>query len=269
MIVNVHLRDNDQRRLTESVERKIGESQENIEDEWEAVQTFLFELKPVEVNWAKMTSCMQKTGESVAEFEERFRQTWTEHAGVNNNSEDLSKDTSMPLKTAFVNGLKPEISHALKIKYDDWDSTGTTFIQIVEWSAKIERTQAVKLRALQSKTFVQQEDNRLMDSMCMQTRKVSTPYRREKAYTETSTIEAEDDVLEDSAANQVIKERARPMSNENPTSDSLVQSDERLSLAIHNAKNQVLIPPKGAHGVPAFQRMSRDIQCLDCTALAT
>ncbi|KAL0158548.1 hypothetical protein M9458_046624, partial [Cirrhinus mrigala] len=153
MIVNVNLRDNDQKRLTESAERKIGESQENIEDGWEAVQTFLFELKPVEVNWGKITSCMQKTGESVAEFEERFMQTWTEHAGVNNNSEDLSKDTSMPLKATFVNGLKPEISQVLKMKYDDWDSIKTTFIQIVEWSAKIERTQDVKLRALQSKTF--------------------------------------------------------------------------------------------------------------------
>ncbi|KAL0149698.1 hypothetical protein M9458_054981 [Cirrhinus mrigala] len=153
MIVNVNLRDNDQKRLTESVERKIGESQENIEDGWEVVQTFLFELKPVEVNWAKITSCMHKAGESVAEFEEHFRQTWTEHAGVNNNSEDLSKDTSMPLKATFVNGLKPEISQALKIKYDDWDSIGTTFIQIVEWSAKIEKTQDVQLRALQSKTL--------------------------------------------------------------------------------------------------------------------
>ncbi|KAI2653181.1 Gag polyprotein [Labeo rohita] len=153
MIVNVNLRDNDQKRLTESAERKIGESQENIEDGWEAVQTFLFELKPVEVNWAKITSCMQKTRESVAEFEERFRQTWMEHAGVNNNSEDLSKDTSMPLKATFVNGLKPEISEALKIKYDDWNSIATTFIQIVEWSAKTERTQDVKLRALQSKTL--------------------------------------------------------------------------------------------------------------------
>ncbi|RXN16470.1 zinc finger-like gene 1 protein [Labeo rohita] len=153
MIVNVNLRDNDQKRLTESAERKIGDSQVNIEDGWEAVQTFLFELKPVEVNWGKMTSCMQKTGESVAEFEERFMQTWTEHAGVNNNSEDLSKDTSMPLKATFVNGLKPEISQALKMKYDDWDSIGTTFIQIFEWSAKIERTQDVKLRALQSKTL--------------------------------------------------------------------------------------------------------------------
>ncbi|RXN37963.1 zinc finger-like gene 1 protein [Labeo rohita] len=185
MIVNVNLRDNDQKRLTESVERKIGESQENIEDGWEAVQTFLFELKPVEVNWAKITSCMQKTGESVAEFEERFRQTLMEHAGVNNNSEDLNKDTSMPLKATFVNGLKPEISEALKIKYDDWDSIATTFIQIVEWSAKIERAQDVKLRALQSKTLY---NNR------------TTGYEK---------------------------------------------------------------------GVPAFQRMCKDIQRLDCTALAT
>ncbi|RXN12208.1 zinc finger-like gene 1 protein [Labeo rohita] len=185
MIVNVNLRDNAQKRLTESVERKIGESQENIEDGWEAVQTFLFELKPVEGNWAKITSCMQKTGESVAEFEERFRQTWMEHAGVNNNSEDLNKDTSMPLKATFVNGLKPEISEALKIKYDDWDSIATTFIQIVEWSAKIERAQDVKLRALQSKTLY---NNR------------TTGYEK---------------------------------------------------------------------GVPAFQRMCKDIQRLDCTALAT
>lgn len=150
MIVNVTLRDSDQKRLTESVERRIGESQENTEDGWEAVQTFLFELKPAEVNWARITSCMQKTEESVAEFEERFRQIWMEHSGLN-ESEELDKDTGMPLKTAFVNGLKPEISKDLKIRYDDWDSIGTAFIQIVEWSAKLERTHDVKLRALRSK----------------------------------------------------------------------------------------------------------------------
>ncbi|XP_077088307.1 uncharacterized protein LOC143740122 [Siphateles boraxobius] len=152
MIANVNLRDNDQKRLTESVENRIGEFQENIEAGWEAVRTFLFELKPAEVNWARITSCMQKTGESVAEFDERFRQIWLEHAGLN-DSEDLDKDTSMPLKTAFVNGLKPEVSKALKIKYDDLDSIGTSFNQIVEWSAKIERTHEVKLRALRSKTM--------------------------------------------------------------------------------------------------------------------
>jgi len=39
---------------------------------WEAVRTFLFELKPAEVNWARITSCMQKTGES-AESPEHFQ----------------------------------------------------------------------------------------------------------------------------------------------------------------------------------------------------
>ncbi|KAI2667402.1 Gag polyprotein [Labeo rohita] len=307
MIVNVNLRDNDQKRLTESVERKIGESQENIEDGWEAVQTFLFELKPVEVNWAKITSCMQKTGESVAEFEERFRQTWMEHAGVNNNSEDL-KDTSMPLKATFVNGLKPEISEALKIKYDDWDSTATTFIQIVEWSAKIERAQDVKLRALQSKTLYnnrttgyEKAAGKLKNLSLQHQLATSHPkayglhvyvnktsedtIEKGKAYTETSTTEAKDDVLEGSAAKQAVKERgphtaalrqlklhrqqdSQPMSSENPTSDSLVQTDERLSLAVHNAKNHVLTPPKRDHGVPAFQRMCKDIQRFDCTALS-
>lgn len=152
MILNVTLRDSDQKRLTESVERRIGESQENIEDGWEAIKNFLFELKPAEVNWARITSCMQKTGESVAEFEERFRHIWTEHSGLN-TSEDLDKDTGIPLKTAFVNGLNPEISKDLKIRYDDWDSTVTTFIQIVEWSAKLERAQDVRLRSLQSESL--------------------------------------------------------------------------------------------------------------------
>ncbi|KAI2666927.1 Transposon Tf2-6 polyprotein [Labeo rohita] len=137
-----------------------------------------------------------------------------------------------------------------------------------------------------------------------------------KAYTETSTTEAKDDVLEGSAAKQAVKERGphtaalrqlklhrqqnskqmqnkerkdvsslieigvelqdenqcsegnhkeatrilcpfehvqgQPMSNENPTSDSLVQTDERPW-----------------YGVPAFQRMCKDIQRFDCTALAT
>lgn len=149
MILNVNLRDTDQQRLTNSVESKVGESQENIKAGWEAIQTFLTNLKPAEVNWGKITSCMQKTGENIGEYEERFRQIWLEHAGLNDN-EDLDKDTSMPLKTAFTNGLKPEISKTLRVRYDDWDSVGTAFNQIVEWAAKIERTQEFKLRALQT-----------------------------------------------------------------------------------------------------------------------
>ncbi|CAM4671124.1 unnamed protein product [Leuciscus chuanchicus] len=96
MIVNVNLKDNDRKRLTERAENRVGESQENIEAGLEAERTLLFELKPAEVNWARITSCMQKTGESVAEFEERFTQIWWEHAGLN-DSEDLHQDTSMPL----------------------------------------------------------------------------------------------------------------------------------------------------------------------------
>lgn len=145
------MRDSDQNRLTESVSIKVGESQENIEAGWEAVKTFLFEIKPAEINWGKITSCMQNTGESVTEFEDRFKQTWLEHAGLN-DSEDFNKDTGMPLKTAFVNALKPEISKALKMRYDDWDSIGVAFNQLVEWSTKIERTQDVQLRALQTKS---------------------------------------------------------------------------------------------------------------------
>ncbi|XP_036401338.1 uncharacterized protein LOC118789123 [Megalops cyprinoides] len=148
MILNVNLRDSDQNKLTESVETRAGESQDNVDAGWEAVRTFLYELKPAEVNWAKITSCTQKAGESVAEYEERFKQIWLEHAGLNND--DIGKDTGMPLKTSFVNGLKPELSKALKVRYDDWDGVGTAFNQVVEWSARIERTQDAKLRALQT-----------------------------------------------------------------------------------------------------------------------
>ncbi|XP_030634946.1 uncharacterized protein LOC115816119 [Chanos chanos] len=149
MILNLNLRDSDQKKLNESVETMVGESQDNIDTGWEAVRTFLCELKRAEINWAKITACMQKVGESVAEYEERFTQIWLEHAGLN-DGDDLSKDTGMPLKTAFMNGLKPEISKALKVRYDDWDGVGTAFNQVVDWSARIERTQDAKLRALQS-----------------------------------------------------------------------------------------------------------------------
>ncbi|XDV39244.1 hypothetical protein PO909_008508, partial [Leuciscus waleckii] len=216
MIVNVNLSDNDQKRLTESVENRVGESQENIEAGWVALQTFLFELKPAEVNWARITSCMQKTGESVAEFEERFTQIWLEHAGLN-DSEDLDKNTSMPLKTAFVNGLKPEVSKALKIQYDDWDSVGKSFNQIVEWSAKIERTHEVKLRALRSKTMSyhnktmwnehkENEDNRQSKTQ-RRCRYCNEEGHWHQLVTSHQTTDAKDDVLVEGAVIQAVKER--------------------------------------------------------------
>ncbi|KAK2865579.1 hypothetical protein Q7C36_001635 [Tachysurus vachellii] len=48
MILNVNLRDSDQKRLTRNVEARVGESQENIEAGWEAVKIFLFDLKPAD-----------------------------------------------------------------------------------------------------------------------------------------------------------------------------------------------------------------------------
>ncbi|KAK2821397.1 hypothetical protein Q7C36_020740 [Tachysurus vachellii] len=95
MILNVNLRDSDQKRLTGNVETRVGKSQENIEAGWEAVKTFL---------------------------QENFRQTWWEHTGLN-HSDALGKDTSMPLKTAFVNWLKPKSSKALKIRYSMMNGT--------------------------------------------------------------------------------------------------------------------------------------------------
>ncbi|KAL1256505.1 hypothetical protein QQF64_012050 [Cirrhinus molitorella] len=183
MIVNVNLRDNNQKRLTESVERKIGESQENIEEGWEAVQTFLLKLKPAEVNWSKITSCMQKTGESVVEFEERFRQTWLEYSVDSQAKTDSAKCCGAAGKL-----MNLSLQHQLATSHPKTDG----------------------LHVYANKTSE--------DTM-----------QKEKACTETSTTEAKDDVLVSSAAQQAVKER----------------------------------------GVPVFQKMSKDIQHLHCTALAT
>ncbi|KAK2816395.1 hypothetical protein Q7C36_022666 [Tachysurus vachellii] len=58
--------------------------------------------------------------DSSRNYEEHFQQTLLEHACLN-RSKDLDQYTSKLLKTAFVNGLKLEISKALKIRYDSWD----------------------------------------------------------------------------------------------------------------------------------------------------
>ncbi|KAL1247035.1 hypothetical protein QQF64_034471 [Cirrhinus molitorella] len=276
MVVNVSLRDNDQKRLTESVERKIGKSQENIEDGWEAVQTFLLKLKPAEVNWSKITSCMQKTEESVVEFEECFRQTWMEHSGVNEN-EDLDRDTGMPLKMAFINGLKPEISKALQIKYDDWDSVGTTFMQIVEWSAKMERTQEVNLRALQTKTLsynnrtpwyekgeYQRHSKAKTVGRCRHCNKeghwvrdwklknLSLQHQLETPHPKTDGVHV--------YANKISEDTMQKEEAYTETSTTEAKDDVLVSSAAQAVKER---------GVPVFQRMSKDIQNLDCTALAT
>lgn len=72
---------------------------------------------------SKIILCMQKTGEGAAKYEECFKLIWLKHVGLN-VSDDMSKDTGMPWKTATGNGLKPEISKYPNVCYDDWDGVG-------------------------------------------------------------------------------------------------------------------------------------------------
>lgn len=65
-----------------------------------------------EVKWAKMTFCKQKA----LERNDSVRFSWNLNDVI-----DIYMDTGVPLKTAFVNGLKGEVPKALKILQEDWD----------------------------------------------------------------------------------------------------------------------------------------------------
>lgn len=125
-----------------------------------------------------------------------------------------------------------------KVKaYTEVSTTEAKDNVLVEGTAK----QAVKERGAHTAALRQLEQDRQPDSKQMQ----NEVHKEEK----TSLMENGVELHEDDQCSENDHRKTglyfehvtgRPMPNENLTSDSLVQTNERLSLAVHNVKDKVL-----------------------------
>ncbi|XP_072349269.1 uncharacterized protein [Scyliorhinus torazame] len=126
--------------LRNEVEVALGDDLQNLEAGWLAVKNWLLKFRPPKTNWSKITSCIQKNNEDIQDFEERFLHTWMEYSGMTLDQENDTwvVSTLSPLKTAFIAGVKPEVSAALNLVLPAWATAGT-YRDIVDRCIQIDR----------------------------------------------------------------------------------------------------------------------------------
>lgn len=145
-----------------------------------------------------------------------------------------------------------------KVKaYTEVSTTEAKDDVLVDGAAK----QAVKERGAHTAALRQLEQDRQPDSKQMQNEvhKEKTPLMENGVELHEDNQCSEDDHRK-TGLSVFEHVTGRPMPNENLTSDSLVQTDERLSLAVHNAKDKVLTPPKGGHGRVTIKKTQRSMK---------
>ncbi|XP_038644638.1 uncharacterized protein LOC119961296 [Scyliorhinus canicula] len=126
--------------LRTEVEFALGDDLQNLDAGWLAIRDWLLTYRPPRTDWSKITFCIQKSNEDIQDFEDRFLQTWMEYSGMTLTDETDTWDASNlnPLKTAFVAGVKPEVSDALNLVLPAWAKTGT-YRDIVDRCIQIDR----------------------------------------------------------------------------------------------------------------------------------
>eukprot|EP00061_Rhincodon_typus_P012617 g38464.t1 len=97
-------------------------------------------------------ACCQKATEEVPGYEERFRTTWKEYAGIPNvpDDRDFEGCDYGLVKSAFVARLKPEPANMLKVIKPDWDQRGTNYYELFDRAHQLNRDMGTKLRVLQT-----------------------------------------------------------------------------------------------------------------------
>ena len=96
-------------KLNMVVTRALGDDGQNLAKGWESIKDFIHKATNASTNSGKVAACIQKTGEAIDVFAERFSKTFLRHSGI----KELKNHTCSQLK---------------------WRKVGSTFVLCVTWS---------------------------------------------------------------------------------------------------------------------------------------
>ncbi|XDV42571.1 hypothetical protein PO909_011204 [Leuciscus waleckii] len=109
----------------------------------EGVLRVLKNIVGPKVDWSKITSCVQKKGETVSEYTERFCQSAATYSGIPDTSEKV-RDANGPLVCTWFDGLLSE--HRKALPFLDFTWSTRTLKNNLEKLATWERDSDVKAR---------------------------------------------------------------------------------------------------------------------------
>ncbi|CAL8254461.1 unnamed protein product [Boreogadus saida] len=144
-----HLSSTERTQIRYDVEDAMGEDGMRPEKGWEAIKAWIQKHSKAQVNWTKITQCMQKEDEGLDQFNERFFECYLLHSGQTEyDMDNIDQSTDLPLKTMYLQQVLPEIRRGVKTRLPSWDNRSCTMAEIKEFGEKVDRDEEVRIRFL-------------------------------------------------------------------------------------------------------------------------
>ena len=131
------------------VESGLGDSQQKIDEGWQALREFIQSSTNASTDWAKIAACKQKINEAVDDFSQRFIETFLRHSGMSGlTEENIGTSDNGALKANLLHSLNPEVKQAVKLTTPTWEDTTFTLEMLINVARRVERGVEQKLRCV-------------------------------------------------------------------------------------------------------------------------
>ena len=149
-ILHKHLNSCERTVMRASVEQALGPQKLGLDAGWAKVKDWIVANAKSQLNWAKVTSCLQKKGETLDDFNDRFLECYTLHSGhaAKFDLDTLPSSTDTPLKTLYLQQILPEIQKGIKTRMTLWEDDNKPLQEVMNVGYQVERDEQIKIRAL-------------------------------------------------------------------------------------------------------------------------
>ncbi|CAL8272684.1 unnamed protein product [Boreogadus saida] len=144
-----HLSSTERTQIRYDVEEAMGEDGMRPEKGWEAIKAWIQKHSKAQVNWKKITRCMQKEDEGLDQFNERFFECYLLYSGQTEyDMDNIDRSTDLPLKTMYLQQVLPEIRRGVKTRLPSWENRSCPMAEIIEFGENVDRDEEVRIRFL-------------------------------------------------------------------------------------------------------------------------
>ncbi|CAL8278404.1 unnamed protein product [Boreogadus saida] len=156
-----HLSSTERTQIRYDVEEAMGEDGMRPEKGWEAIKAWIQKHSKAQVNWKKITRCMQKEDEGLDQFNERFFECYLLYSGQTEyDMDNIDQSTDLPLKTMYLQQVLPEIRRGVKTRLPSWENRSCPMAEIIEFGENVDRDEEVRIRFLADEKRVRQPRNK-------------------------------------------------------------------------------------------------------------
>ncbi|XP_042559963.1 interferon-induced very large GTPase 1-like [Clupea harengus] len=149
-ILHKHLNSCERTLMRAAVEEALGAQKLGLDAGWAKIKDWIVANAKSQLNWAKVTACLQKKGETLDDFNDRFLECYTLHSGhaAKFDLDTLPSSTDTPLKTLYLQQILPELQKGIKTRMTLWEDDNKQLQEVMNVGYQVERDEQIKIRAL-------------------------------------------------------------------------------------------------------------------------